>query len=139
MDARTFRIDSFVRQFDRKLYARRINGMIQIWREGERSEVIPIEAEDQNYILRPNPQFILALTDNWKLSGNPVDHGLEPLGRMLRSMDAWNDDSYFDRMFKARERAEEDKSRARRNEFRAIAADSRRDFAKATNDIVVRK
>jgi hypothetical protein len=95
--------------------------------------------EDASYILRPNPQFILALTDNWKLDGNPVDWGVEPLGRMLRSMDAWNNDSYFSEMVKRREMEEEDRNRMRMNEFRAIAADSRRDFAKATNEFVIQK
>lgn len=139
MDSRTARVSRLVRSYDRKLYAQRINGMIQVWREGERSEVLPYEVEDANYILRPNPQFIFALTDDWKLGGQPVDWGIEPLSWKIRSMDAWRDDSYFDRMLKSREREEEEKDRTRRNEFRAIAADYRKDLASATDEFVLHK
>lgn len=139
MGARLSRVNQLVRQYDRKLYAIQTGrGLIQVWREGEREDAVCLEDDDFDYILRPNPQFILALTDNWKSSGTPVDMGLEPLALKLRQMDSWNRDDLYSSMVKQREENEADQKRQKKNEIRAMAADVRRDIAKATNDIVHR-
>lgn len=83
-------------------------------------------------------KFVLALTDDWRPGGKPVDWGIEPLVQRLKSMDSWSRDIYRE-VVKTRKEQEETRARSQRNERRAIAADLRPDFAKATNDIVIRR
>lgn len=131
---REHKITKEVRRYDRKLFAfKASNGMLQILREGDKADAS--DADPALMISRPHPQFILALTDDWRLSGTPVEWGMEPIMAKLKDMDSWREDKILDNLLKERERNEEDKDRSMRNENRAIAADMRRDFAKATNHI----
>jgi hypothetical protein len=107
--------------------------MLQVYRRNTRWESFSLDG-DTLLVSHPSPELILCFTDNWSIRGNRADWGLEPLAYKLREMDGWNRDVYteFD---KQRERLTENKARSRRNEFKALAYDLRRDFAKATNDI----
>lgn len=135
MDWRVSRVNQEVKKLDRRLFAnRRPNGAIQVLRQAER-----IEASNFHMVAPDlaslHPQFVIALTDNWNLTGQPVDWGLEPIIQQLKSMDLWNDDKMLDRLRLKREREAEDQERAMSNELRARALDMRKDFARATNDI----
>jgi hypothetical protein len=55
--------------------------------------------------------------------------------QMIRSMDTWSKEDQLPIMRKKREEEEEQKKRSFRNNVGALAADIRKDFAKATNDI----
>lgn len=139
MDAVTASYNRFVKRYDRKLYVIKTHqSMHQIWREGDRPDCAT-DSLDGDYVLRPNPQFILPLTDDWTLKGKPVEWGKEPLRAMLRSMDSWSDDSHYQKMVKRRDEMKADTERQRKNDYRAKALDLRKDFAKLTNDIVVQK
>lgn len=134
MDARVKQFNQSVKVYDRKLFVVRVsNGMIQIHREGERLEDsdLPEEIESR----RPFPQLILCLTDDWTLQGQPVEWGLEPVLKKLRSMDSWTQERIFKDLYEERERNQKTKQQSRKNEYRAIAMDMRKDFARATNDI----
>lgn len=135
MFTRVSRINEVVKKYDRRLYAIQIpQGMIQIHRQADR-----MEASDFNQEIPETahlfPQFIFALTDTWKLQGQPVDWGIEPIRQKLRQLDSWRDDSHYARIVENRDRIARDKDRMHKNELRATALDMRRDFAKATNDI----
>lgn len=78
---------------------------------------------------------IIPVTDNWNESGMPVDWGIEPILSQLQKQDSWRDDGDYDRFCRARQARKEDKARAFKNEVKAIAADCRTEFARATNDI----
>ena len=134
MDWRVIRLTQEVEKHDRMLKAVRTNtGMIQIWRQAEHwaaAELIDGESDDSQPM-----QFILALTDDWGLTGNPIDIGIEPLMRKIQHMDSWNKVGILDDMRKRREAEAEEKKRQRANENKAIAADMRTEFAKAVNDI----
>lgn len=80
-------------------------------------------------------QLVLPITDTWIESGKPVDWGIEPILWQIQKLDSWRDDGDYDRFVKERERQKENKQREHRNEFKALAYDCRREFAKATNDI----
>lgn len=135
MDERLRQINRTVKAYDPTLLAtRRANGMIMVLRRGDRLAASDFNQSEPE-LTHLNPQFILALTDTWKVDGIPVNRGLEPLLQELRSRDGWNDPNIYRDLKKRREQKEEDQARARKNEFRAIAADARKDFAKATNDI----
>lgn len=134
MKTRLDRINEEVRKYDSRLYAvRGYQGATQIRRKMER-ETFPGFSEDEAAESSP-VVLVLALTDTWKASGRPVDWGLEPLMAQVRSMDSWSQGNFLDSMRRARERKEEDRKQSLRNEVRARAADLRKDFAKATNEI----
>lgn len=89
--------------------------------------------EEHDRLDRP-AHFILALTDTWKKIGKPKAWGIVPVLDQLQFMDWGSREVYWERR-KQRERAEEQKRISQHHNLRAIAADCRRDFAKATNDI----
>lgn len=135
MDSRTQTINRVVQSFDRTLFVyRNKEGMRLIMRRADR-----LEDSDYNQkepaLASLHPQMILALTDSWKSTGQSVDWGIEPILEQLKSMDLWRNDRMLEEIRERRESKERDESRMKRNEFKAIAADMRRDFAKATNDI----
>lgn len=135
MDERLRQINRTVKAYDPTLFAtRKASGMVLILRRGTR-----LLASDYNQsepeIAHLNPQFIFALTHNWKVDGQPIELGMEPLMQELRSRDGWNDPNIFRDMKKRQDRNKADLDRTQRNEIRARAADLRRDFALATNDI----
>lgn len=130
------RLNEVLRAYDRDLFVNKIpSGMLQIHRKVNKSKVTRFNEDeiDPGYL---HPQFILALTHNWLLTGEPVDWGIEPIMETLRSMDQWNHDD-FNEMIETRDRKERDRLRSQNSEFRAIAADLRKDYARATNDINV--
>lgn len=135
MDARLRQLNRHIKNYDGDLYvARTEQGMVQVMRKSYRWDEFDFDGKTVKY-LRPQPQPILPLTEDWKYSGRPVEWGIEPIMQRLKDMDAWRDDSYFDAMKKRREDKELDEQRIKRNNIRAWAADMRRDFAKSTNDI----
>ncbi len=107
--------------------------MIQVWRVAERwaaADLINGESDHSQPM-----QFIAALTDNWNVTGNPIDLGIDPLLWKIQEMDSWSKGSVLDEMRRGRERAKEDRKRQQKNENKARAYDMRKEFAKAVNDI----
>lgn len=134
MSWRVARLTQEVRNHDSSLFALKSpKGVVQVWRRANRWDAAYLMDETSDH--SQPMQFILALTDNWKADGNPIECGIEPVLSKLRQMDSWRQGSQLDEMRKRREREKEDQERQKRNETRAIAADLRKDFAKATNDI----
>lgn len=134
MDMRVNRITQELKKHDRTLKAIRTNtGMIQVWRTAESwraADLIDGESDSSQPM-----QFITALTDNWNVTGIPIDLGIDPLMWKIQEMDSWSKESMLDEMRRGRERAKEDRQRVRKNENRAIAYDLRKEFANATNEI----
>ena len=134
MSWRVNRLTQELQKHDRNLFATRIDtGMIQVWRKADKWTASDLSSEESGHS-RPM-QFITALTDTWKLDGKPVDRGIDPLLHQINQMDCWNHGAQLEAMRKRREAEKKDKDRMNRNETRAIAADLRREFAAATNDI----
>lgn len=127
---RASRLTQFLRQYDKALYVLKAGTMLQIWRREWPlvRGLTPVSA-------RPPEQFILAVTDDWTLGGEPVEWGIEPILDQLKFMDSWRDDSYYDRMMRYRENEEKLKQRSKKNNLRALAMDSRRDIAKASDEL----
>jgi hypothetical protein len=128
------RMNKILKSYDSKLFVvEGYDGKLHVHREIDRfmksnGGMVDLNAGDYN------PQYLFSLTDTWKFEGKAVEWGAEPLLETIRSLDEWNCDNFED-MVRRRERRAEDKKRIRENELRAIAADCRRDFARATNDI----
>ena len=99
---------------------------------------IPIKFEYDGksvVFFKDSDQHIISLTDNWQLGGQPVEWGLEPLIHKVSEIDSWRDDSFYEKLVEKREQQKRNTERSNRNEFKANAADARKDFAKVTNDI----
>ncbi len=134
MDWRVRRYTEELKKHDRTLFAMKTNtGMIQVWRRAEKWSAAELTYEESN---SSQPmQYILAITDNWKLDGIPIDRGIDPLMAKISQMDSWQQMEPLSSMRNKREQEKQDKDRQNRNEIRAIAADCRREFAAACNDI----
>lgn len=139
MDHRVRTYNRSVRNHDPLLFVKRDNaGTCHLYRK--KKVVDHFKYGDITYAhFKEVDDYIISLTDNWWHDGKPVEWGLEPLMRKIHQMDSWTNVNGFENFVKSRERAEQDKERMKRNEIRAHAADLRKDFAKATNDIVVRQ
>lgn len=125
-------IENTLQDYDRDLY-------LDEGRDGLLIVMRKVDALHKSMVLDgPPAQPVFYLTEDFTMNTPPVNWGVEPVMTKLRSMDAWAADFTYEDIRKRRERIEEDKKRANRNELRARAADMRRDFAKATNDFVYR-
>jgi len=139
MRGRVERLTEVVRRYDRRLYAyREKDGVIHILREGSTVDASDYFQDEPDPVLS-NPQYVFSLTDDWSMNGKPVERGIDPIWFKLSLMDSHQDHrSLSERRAErqaARDRVEEEKKRARRNDFRAKALDMRSEFAKVTNDI----
>lgn len=135
MDSRIRLLTKHLKGWDRDLFASRMeDGSIHISRY--HTYWVPFEFDEKKFLYAKQcPVFVIALTDNWLVTGKPVDWGIEPLMRKIMEMDQWRDDSMYDNLVKDRERKEENRKREFRNNVKALAYDLRTEFAKATNDI----
>jgi hypothetical protein len=136
MDQKLRQINRALKGHDKRLFAVRAStGVVHVLRQADKWEAA--DALDERLAeSRLKPQYIMALTDNWTQTGNPVDWGIEPIMERIRSMDSWSrSEGILDGMIQKRQRQREDQKRALNNNLRARAADMRKDFARATNDI----
>lgn len=138
MDARVRSVDRLVREYDSKLLARRdAHGVIHIYRKRPIADSFTFQGINYVHVQHVD-DYVISLTDTWTHEGRPVEWGLEPIWRKFLQMDSWRDDTGFAKFCESRERYERDKHRMLKNELRAKAADMRPEFAKATNDLVIR-
>lgn len=134
MDQKVISLNKAVRQYDPRLYVKRLSsGMIQVRRKA--AKLGDADYDVESALSGPPSYFILALTDNWQKNGKATDWGIEPVIARLRSMDLQSTHHSLEEMRVRREQLERDKQRQFSNEIRARAADMRKDFAKAVNDI----
>lgn len=132
---RAERLTQAVMTYDKALYViQTSSGCYQVWRKE-----FPKDWDGLTFSARSEKQFILALTNDWTLTGTPVEWGIDPLLNKLKEMDAWRDDSYYGQMVKERETNEANKHRRFKNNVRAMALDIRKDVAKVSNDYIHQK
>lgn len=79
--------------------------------------------------------FIFSLTENWSLNTEARDWGLEPIWERLNFIDSWNRDLVA-QIREADEKKKKAKDRQLDNHMEAYLKEHRRDFAKATNDVL---
>lgn len=134
-DSRVKTLTRNVRAYDRELFCDRdSHGVIHVYRNAMRFLRYDFDGKNLSYAVN-QPQIVLSLTDNWMISGKSREWGIEPLMRRLAEIDNWNDDSKYDDMCRDRAKRENWAKEAKRQEYRAVAADMRRDFAKAVSEI----
>lgn len=130
---RAERVTSVISEHDPKLYCEGRDGKLCIFRRSQRIESYDYDGMTINFV-RPAPFFIIALTDDWRMSGTPVDWGLVPIMNRLREIDLWNRDMASEII-----RKEEEVSRINEKDFKnngeAFLKDYRREFARTFNDV----
>lgn len=128
-----------VRRYDRELFCAQSPAadMLCIYRKTKRYVVVCDEPEFRLLNLVSGKEFVLALTDTWSRKGIRRDWGIDMILEKIRSMDLAHNARLIEEFERAEERAKESKERAFTNELEAWASDSRRAFAKATDDILV--
>jgi hypothetical protein len=128
-------LNRHLRRYDSDLYAdQSMDGKINVYRKYKTYTAYQVEGKNL-YVSTVLPQWVMSLTKDWSLNSYPVLWGIEPILNKLKSMDGWRDDGALDEVWRHNERVKANKEREQRNNIRAMAADVRRDFAKATNEI----
>ena len=70
-DQRAKRLTHRLKMYDNDLYAQRsFNGVLSVYRNAYRYVKVVDEDNVKLYDLKHSPQFIFALTDNWKTTGS---------------------------------------------------------------------
>lgn len=127
-----------LRRYDRDLFAGRTkDGAICVFRKVKR--FVPVcESEGFRLLsLIEDKQLVFALTDNWVLSGQPRDWGVDDVLDRVKKLDSWANERFFEELDAENEKVDESRKRHFRNEAEAFWSDNRRAFAKATDDILV--
>lgn len=135
-DSRVNLLTKHLREYDKDLYAIRESskGMIQVYRKATRPYYF--EYEGVNFVaLMSNPQYILALTDNWSLTGKPADWGVDQLLLRIRSIDSFNAGKKAEDLIKSYEASQARKDKQRQDDNEAWLRDNRNVFKNAFNEI----
>lgn len=137
MDAKLRQISQLLKRYDSDLVPHRyLDGALGIMRKRRGYDFYRFNQEHfVLWFVREWDELVLPITDTWTESGKPVDWGIEPIFWKIQQLDGWRDDGDYDRFCADREAKRRSKDRAFRNEMRARAADCRKEFARATNDI----
>ena len=81
------------------------------------------------------PYYVFSLTDNWTLTGKPVEWGSEPILARLKAMDLWNNGIGLEQAIEHNTKLEESKERDRKNSIESFLLDFRRQFAKTFDGV----
>lgn len=127
-------VDSYTRalkRYDPDLYAGRTkDGALCVFRRVKRWEVVS-ESEHgfKLFDLKQRSDFVIALTSDWKMSGQPVSWGIDKVVSKIKEMDTQSNEALFEELDRQNERADEAKKRDFRNNAEAFFADYRKEFA----------
>lgn len=136
MGWREYKIDSFIKRYDPKLFVQKNkDGVLQILRE--KYALKPYEIDDITiHCLEPSHEYIMSLTDNWGYSGKPIDWGLEPIWQKLSAIDGWKPNSFINQDFENENRkVDEEKSRSFKNKTEDFVKDFHGTFKKTFADV----
>lgn len=128
-------LTSHIKRYDPDLFAETsTDGIVEIYRKQTVWEAFKYRGK----LLRVStlrPHFVTCLTEDWTHRTSRREWGIDKVIDHLKDMDQWRKDAAVDEIRRHNEKLKENKARERHNNFRAAAADSRRDFARMTNDI----
>ncbi len=128
-------VTEFVKRYDSKLYCESSGGKLCIYRKGQRIESYDMDGV-KLVIVRPAPYLIFALTEDWTINTPPRDWGLLPIREKLVFGDLWNNRDVAQELLDAEEERKRSSDRAVDNHIESYLKDNRREFARATNDIL---
>lgn len=111
------------------------DGILCVFRKNKRA-VLAAEWDGFTlYNLIDSPEFVFALTDNWKTTGKPREWGSEHVLLRLKETDWWANPNLLDEMDKQNAKIDEAKARDLRNQTESYLADNHSVFKKAFADI----
>jgi hypothetical protein len=126
-----------LKRYDRDLFAgRTMDGMPCVFRKHKRYEVVCEWEGGKLLNLREDKQYVFAITDNWSMSGEPRDWGIDDVLGHLRMIDALANKRMFEEMDERNEQVDETNQRHLRTEMEGFWSHERRRFAKATDGIL---
>lgn len=132
-------IDSLNRSlkvYDRELYSKvNKDGILCVFRRKKRYVYVCDFNGAPLYDLVESPDFVFALTDNWKTTGIPREWGSQVVLERLRKMDAWADPDLIEKIDRENEKIDEIKRKDRISNTEAYLLDNKREIQKAWNDI----
>lgn len=135
-DSRVKFYNRIVRSHDFNLFARRNHlGIICIYRKSKKLEFVFAGENCAYYATKDSPQFVCALTENWKTNSKPREWGADNLLDYIKGHDTWNIEEFFQRMDDHNEKVKKSKERSFKNETEAFFSDTRSLFKKDYNDI----
>lgn len=135
-DQRLVRLNHRIKSYDSALYAKRaFRDIICVYRKSYRSYLAYHDEDFKLYDLMLSPQFVFALTDNWKTSGAPRDWGSEVILNRLRLMDAWEDQKILEKMDKENEKLQESRKRDFRNKTEDFLYEKHSQIKKSWNEV----
>lgn len=127
-------ITKAIKSHDRELYCEKNReGKLCVYRKGSRIESYDVNGHVIDFV-RPAPNFVFALTDNWRTTGIPVEWGIVPILERLKAIDLWNRDLAGE-CIQSTIKEIESRDRARKNSTESFLMEFRRQFARATNEI----
>lgn len=128
-------VNKLLKRYDPDLFLSRDQGVWRIMRKSYTLETYDLGG----FVLRNlayKPVLICPLTHNWRITGKPVEWGLEPLWEKLQKMDFWTNKRALEELELEEERQEEAKKRSFRNKIEDFWYETHDKFKKSTNDVL---
>jgi hypothetical protein len=132
------RVESITRElqnYDGQLFAKRVQGRIDVMRKGHRMEYCGQLDDGALYHSRRADHYIFSLTENWSVSGKPVDWGILPILARLKAIDCWSRDDFMQELEESYEKNKKSKERDFSNTVESFMYEFRSAFKKTFNDI----
>lgn len=128
----------YLKRYDPDLYCdHNRDGVICVFRKAKRYEPVCVDDGFKFLNLTVDRQYVCALTENWSLSTKPRQWGIDHVLTKIRQIDCQANEQMFEAMDAANDAVDAAEKRKLRNEIEAFWIDNRREFAKATDDILV--
>lgn len=135
-DSKVKFINRVLREHDYELYCQRNqNGVIVVYRRGKRFVPFLDDGAATWFTTEESPQFVCALTDNWKTNGKPRDWGADRVVSYVKEHDLWNQEDFFKKMEAHNEKVDESNRRDFLNTAESFFSDTRSLFKKDFSDI----
>ena len=128
----------YLKRYDPDLYCdHNRGGVMCVFRKAKRYEPVCVDDGFKFLNLTVDKQYVCALTENWSLSTKPRQWGIDHVLTKIRQIDCQANEQMFEAMDAANDAVDMAEKRKLRNEIEAFWIDNRREFAKATDDILV--
>lgn len=132
---RAERITEAIKSHDGLLYCdENREGKLCVYRKSTRFETYRLDDDSILRFARPTPHFVFALTHDWRITGQMVDWGIEPICARLKAIDLWKRD-LAEEIIQQEEKNIESAARDRKNTTESFLLDFRKQFAKTFDDV----
>lgn len=131
---RAMRLTNEVQKHDRLLFADWLMGQLCVFRKTVRHYAYEVDGHTIIHA-RPDKHLIFAITDNWKMSGRPVEWGMEPVRARLNAMDMQQRADFMQELEASYEKDAKSMDRKLDNSLESFLYDARDKFKSDFKDI----